>query len=213
MTSEDIKHQLIIIKTLTDIKMCIAEYHSEAVRVENRRSQQCLPLCLCTERERETAKHAHAHIATYRRDPLGDTSVEARVPEERLNYQHVELSGKVSPLHRVYIGLWGVYLPTRAVVRPCGCFLVCWLADWHRSPSSSRDEVWRTKQVCSLWGMEDLNEYRQQNPQCNEMKYQGPKYRQRSVIIFDRTNLNLTLHKNNSSTQVKYERYKSSVWW
>ena len=61
--------------------------------------------------------------------------------------------------------------------------------------------------------MEDLNEYRQQNPQRNEMKYQGPKYRQRSVIIFDRTNLNLTLHKNNSITQAKYECYKNSVWW
>ena len=105
--------------------MCIAEYHGEAVWVENRRSQQCLPLCLCTERERETAKHAHAHIATYRRHPLCDSLAEARVPEERLNYQHVELSGKFSPLHRVYTGLWGVYLPTRDVVRPCGCFLVC----------------------------------------------------------------------------------------
>ena len=66
--------------------MCIAEYHGEAVWVENRRSQQCLQLCLCTERERETAKHAHAHIATYRRHPLGDSLAEARVPEERLNY-------------------------------------------------------------------------------------------------------------------------------
>ena len=122
-------HRLYTAKRVTRLlptyKMCIAEYHSEAVRVENRRSQQCLPLCLRTERERETAKHAHAHVATYRRDPLCDTSAETRVPEERLNYQHVELSGKVSPLHRVYTGLWGVCLPTRAVVRPCGCFLVC----------------------------------------------------------------------------------------
>lgn len=55
-------------------------------------------------------------LYTYRRHQLGDNSAETRVPEERLNYQHVELSGKVSPLHRVYTGLWGVYLPTRAVV-------------------------------------------------------------------------------------------------
>ena len=75
--------------------------------------------------ERQPSMRMLTLLYTYRRDPLCDSSAEARVPEEKLNYQHVKLSGKVSPLHRVYTGLWGVYLPTRSVVRPCECFVVC----------------------------------------------------------------------------------------
>ena len=80
-------------------------------------SNVCRSVYAQNENERQPSMRMLTLLYTYRRDPLCDDSAETRVPEERLNCQHVKLSGKVAYTAIVYRPMGSLYYSYR--LAPC----------------------------------------------------------------------------------------------